>query len=348
MLFAHVKYVRLMIISVCLAGLCWGCNMRDPLPIAIEDIKCHRVKVAPGPEDFVLDTWHGSPRLLVSSHDRRQPETSGGIYYFDINTEETGVMVRRGEPEKISAFKPHGMDIRRNGIKTFLYVIIHDPYAHMERLENAVAVYEVNKNDLRFVELLEDTVHLWSPNDLSVLPSGDIYLTNDMHGKIDMYTRSKSSEIVYFDHVTRQWRVVADDIAFANGILAEEDRVYVTATFDDQIIVFPREKDGSLGNPEEVVHIKGADNLTRYGNSLLTTAHYDDMAFLNHRDNPEDVAPSIVFIIRPEMYAKDAVYVNDGHMISAASTAMIYRKKLYISQVFDPYIVVCDVPVFLR
>lgn len=348
MLFVHIKYVRLVIISVCLAGLCWGCNMRDPLPIAIEDIKCHRVKVAPGPEDFVLDTWHGGPRLLVSSHDRRNPEISGGIYYFDIKTEKSDEMVRLDEPDKIIAFKPHGMDIRKQGRRTLLYVIIHDPYAHLERLENAVAVYEVNKNDLRFVELLEDTVHLWSPNDLSVLPSGDIYLTNDLHGKMDMYTRSKSSEIVYFDHVTRQWRVVADEIAFANGILAEEDRVYVTATFDDQLLVYYRDNDGTLSTGEEVVRIKGADNLMRYKDSILTTAHYDDMAFLNHRDNPKDVAPSIVFIIRPEMYAKDAVYVNDGHMISAASTAMIYRKKLYISQVFDPYIVVCDVPVFMR
>ncbi len=348
MLFTNVKYVRLIIISVCLAGLCWGCNMKDPLPIAIEDIKCRRVKVAPGPEDFVLDTWHGAPRLLLSSHDRRQPEISGDIYYFDINTEQSGVMKRYGEPEKIIAFKPHGIDIQRKGFKTFLYVIIHDPYAHLERLENAVVVYEVNKRDLRFVELLEDARYLWSPNDLSVLPSGDIYLTNDLHGKMDMYTRSKSSEVVYYDHVTRQWRVVADEIAFANGILAEEDRVYVTAMFDDQVLVYFRDNDGTLSSGKEVVRIKSADNLMRYKDSILTTAHYDDMAFLNHQDNPKDISPSVVFIIRPEMYAKDAVFVDEGNMISAASTAMIFNKKLYISQVFEPYLVVCDIPIFMR
>ena len=200
MFFANVQYIRLIIISVCLAGLCWGCNMRDPLPITIEDIQCHKVKVAPGPEDFVLDKGHGGPRLLVSSHDRRNPENSGDIYYFDIKTEESGVMLRRDEPEKIAAFKPHGMDIRIDGRRTLLYVIIHDPYAHEERLENAVIIYEVDQNHLCFVELLEDAEHLWSPNDLSVLPSGDIYLTNDIHGSLDMYTRSKSSEIVYYDH----------------------------------------------------------------------------------------------------------------------------------------------------
>ncbi len=344
----HVQIFRFFIISGCLLSVFLGCNLKDPLPIPIEDISCHKVKVAPGPEDFVLDLRHGAPRLLISSHDRRNPESSGGIYYFDINTEKSGVLARIGEPDKIAAFKPHGMDIRSDGRITMLYVIIHDPYAHDERLENAVIIYEVRKNDLRFVKLLEDADHLWSPNDLSVLPSGDIYVTNDMHGSLDMLTHSKSSEIVYFDHLTEIWKKVADDISFANGILAEEDRVYATATFDDEVVVFPRTEDGGLGTPEQVVRVKGADNLMRYKKSILTTAHYDDMAFLSHSKNPENYSPSIVFMIRPEMYTKDTVFVDTGEMISAASTAMVYRDKLYISQVFDPYLVVCDVPVFMK
>lgn len=257
-------------------------------------------------------------------------------------------MQRIGDPDTIVAFKPHGMDIRRDGRRTLLYVIIHDPYAHQERLENAIIIYEVRQNDLRFVEMLEGAGLLWSPNDLSVLPSGNFYVTNDLHGSMDLYTRSKSSEVVYYDHDIRQWKVVADDIAFANGILAESDRVYVTAMFDDQILVFPREANGDLGTSEQVVHIKGADNLTKYGDYMLTTAHYDDMAFLNHKDSPDNYAPSVVFRIRPEIYAMDTIFVDDGQMISAASTAMIYRDKLYISQVFDPYLVVCDIPIFMR
>jgi len=348
MIFKNVHYVRLMMISACLAVLCWGCNMRDPLPIPIEDIQCRKIKVAPGPEDFVLDTWHGDPRLLISSHDRRDPEATGGIYYFDIKTEKSGPMLRINEPDTIVAFKPHGMDIRRDGRRTLLYVIIHDPYAHQERLENAIVIYEVRQNDLRFVEFLESADFLWSPNDLSVLPSGDFYVTNDIHGSMDLYTRTQSSEITYFDHAARMWKVVANDIAFANGILAESDRVYVTAMFDDQVLVFPREANGDLGDSEQVVHIKGADNLTKYGDSLLTTAHYDDMAFYNHMNNPEDRAPSVVFRIRPEIYSKETVFVDEGEMISAASTAMIYGDKLYISQVFDPYLVVCGIPIYMK
>lgn len=344
----YVQIFQFFIVSGCLVSLFFGCNLRDPLPILIEDIQCHKVKVAPGPEDFVLDIWHGTPRLLVSSHDRRNPEISGDIFYFDIETEKTGKISRVGDPEKIAAFKPHGMDIRRQGRRTLLYVIIHDPYDHDERLENAVIIYEVNKNDLRFVKLLEDADHLWSPNDLSVLSSGDIYVTNDLRGSLDMYLRRQSSEITYYDHGTETWKTVAEDIAFANGILAEADQVYVSATFDEKVMVFPRLDDGSLGTPEKIVNVKGPDNIMRYKNLLLTTAHYDDLAFLSHSKNDENHAPSIVFMIRPEMYTKDPVFVDSGQMISAASTAMVYNDKLYISQVFDPYIVICDVPVFMK
>ena len=344
----YVQIFRFFVIFGCISSLFSGCQLKAPLPLLIEDIVCHKVHIADGPEDFVLDMWHGSPRLLVSSHDRRNPETSGGIFYFDIDTEKTGKMTRIGDPEKIVAFKPHGMDIRRHGNQTLLYVIIHDLNAHGQRDENAVIIYAVDKNNLHFVKLLEDADHLWSPNDLSVLPSGDIYVTNDLRGSLDMYMRCQSSEIAYFDHISETWKKVAENIAFANGILAEEDRVYVSATFDNQVMVFPRADDGSLGTPEQIVHVKGPDNIMRYKNSLLTTAHYDDLAFLSHSKDPEAHAPSIVFMIRPEMYIKDPVFVDTGEMISAASTAMVFKDKLYISQVFDPYIVVCHVPAFIK
>lgn len=342
------RIFRVLAMAVCLSGLLFGCNLRDPLPIPIEDIDCRKVEIAPGPEDFVLDVWSGPPRLLVSSHDRRVPESSGGIYCFDIGTEATGEISRIGEPETLVAFKPHGMDIRKDGSQTLIYVILHDPYGRLKREENAIAVYRVEPEVLRFVELLEDAECLWSPNDLSVMPSGDIYVTNDVPGSLSMYLRSESSEIAFYDHREKAWKIVADGIAFANGILAEKDRVYVTATLGDAVMVYPRAADGSLGTPETLVRVKGPDNLMRYKDSLLTTAHYDDLAFLDHRKDPEKPAPSIVFRIRPELYTKDAVYVDSGRTISAASTAMIFRNKLYISQVFDPYIVICKVPVFLK
>jgi arylesterase / paraoxonase len=325
-----------------------SCNLRDPLPIPSEEsFDCRRVRVADGPEDFVLDTWHGAPRLLVSSHDRRHPETSGGIYFLEIDTDKTGELTRIGEPSTIKAFKPHGVDIRHAGNQTLLYAIIHDPYGHMERSENAVMIYSVENDSLKFVQMMEDRRCLWSPNDLSVMPSGEIYLTNDYKGKLDLYLRSRESEISYFNPATGTWSIVADKIAFANGILAEEERVFVTATLGEEILEYPRNPDGTLGKAKKILHLKGPDNLTRQGKYLLTAAHFDDLAFMKHSKDSSAFSPSVVLRIYPEQKSRATVFVNSGELISAASTAMVYNDKLYISEVFDPYIVICSVPKYL-
>jgi arylesterase / paraoxonase len=338
--------VILLVVSmiICLTA----CHLSEPLPIPSEEtFDCRRVQVADGPEDFALDIWHGQPRLLISSHDRRHPENSGGIFFLEIDTDKTGEIPRTGEPPAIKAFKPHGVDIRHTDSRTLLYVIIHDPYSRMERSENAVMIYSVEKDSLRFVQMLEDEHCLWSPNDLSVLPSGEIYLTNDYRGKFDLYLRRKVSEISYFNSATGQWSKVADEIAFANGILAEEERVFVTATLGNQVLEFHRNKDGTLGPGKGIMNLKGPDNITRKGSYLLIAAHFDDIALMRHSKDSSVLSPSVVVRIYPEQKSKATVFVNNGDLISAASTAMIYNDKLYISEVFDPYIVICSVPKFL-
>ncbi len=336
---------RLLAILMCLVGCLSACNLRDPLPHSFEvSSACRCVRVADGPEDFALDLWNGPPRLLISSHDRRHPETSGGIYFLEIDTEKTGELPRIGEPSSIKAFKPHGVDIRHTESRTLLYVIIHDPYGRMERSENAVVIYSVEKDCLNFVQLLEDERWLWSPNDLSVLPSGEIYLTNDYRGRWDLYFRRKVSEIAYYDPETGQWSKAAEKIAFANGILAEEKRVFVAATLGEKVFEFPRNSDGTLGEGKAIIHLKGPDNLMRQGSYLLTAAHFDDLAFMKHSKDASEHSPSVVFRLHPDHQYKAAVFVDTGEVISAASTAMVYGERLYISQVFDPYIVICQVP----
>ena len=327
--------------------LCTGCHLKEPLPVPGQEVASRKIKIAPGPEDFVLDTWHGAPRLLVSSHDRRKPETSGGIFYLNLNTEATGEMKRVGEPATLAAFKPHGMDIRQSAEEVLLYVILHDPAGRMKSHENAIAVYLVEDSGLHFRYLLEDAEHLWSPNDLSVLPGGEIYVTNDRWNDLDIYFKRESSEVVHYQPEKRTWSVVADKLRFANGIYAEKDRVFVTETLGEGFLMFPRLPDGRLGPKDIIARMKGGDNIMKYGDYFLTTAHYDDLAFLKHKRNPENHSPSIVFRVRPEFYSKEALYVNAGETISAASTAMVFNNKIYISQVFDPFIVVCDVPVYV-
>jgi len=337
-----MKQILFMLSIVIFLGIMPGCNFTDPLPDCPKGLECQKIRVAPGPEDFVLDPNNGVPRLIISSHDRRQPETSGDIYTLDIDTLSKKKLERTGEPETLKAFKPHGIDILVQGRDRRLYVILHDPYARMKREENAVAIYQIEENRLVLVDFLEDPVHLWSPNDLSVMPGGDIYATNDYRIKLDLYLRREASEISYYNAKTGTWSKVAEDIAFANGILAETDKVFVTATQGDQVMVFPRHPDGTLGDPETIAEFKGPDNLFRHGRSLLTAAHFNDFAFMSHSSDPEEHSPSVVYQINLNDRTQRVLFADEGSTISAASTAMIYKNRLFISCVFDPYIVICD------
>lgn len=324
-----------------------ACGLRATLPVYEEQLGCYRVRVGDGTEDFVLDTWTAQPRLLVSSHERRGPAESGDIVALDLTTEAVSPLRRIGEPERLAAFKPHGMDIRRTDAETFLYVILHDPYNRGKRNENAVAIYRVARNELEFVTLLEDRRHLWSPNDLSVMASGEIYLTNDYRGSLDIYLSLKSSEVVHFAPDTETWSVAASDLSFANGILALPEQVFVTATRGNRLLAYPRQPDGTLGKPAIRADIKGPDNIMPFGQYLLVAAHFDDLAFLKHAKDPTAKSPSVIFLIPKDGAASDydqVAYVDNGLIFSAASTALIHEGRLYASQVFDPYVLICNAP----
>jgi hypothetical protein len=323
-----------------------SCGIRQPLPAYEKNRNCYPIEVAAGPEDFLLDKWHTKPRLLISSHERREPERYGDIYSYDMKTGYSEKMKRTGEPENLATFQPHGMDIRQENGNTLLYVILHDLYNRSTRDENGIAIYRVLDNELVFQELLVDEIFLWSPNDISVLDNGEIYATNDYRSELDIYLRKKTSHVVHYSVQKKSWSVVASDLSFANGILALPDRVYVAATRSDKLIEYSRKEDGTLGTERIIAQIKGLDNIMPYGKQLLVAAHFDDLAFFRHHKDEEVPAPSVVFLINPEDSVPDeskmVVYADDGRQISAASTAFVYEDKLYISQVFGSKILVCD------
>ncbi|MBF0449435.1 MAG: SMP-30/gluconolactonase/LRE family protein [Candidatus Magnetomorum sp.] len=303
---------------------------------------CERIYVADGPEDFVLDQWNNPPRLLISSHERRKPETFGGIYSLSLTTHATQKLQRTGENNRFKAYKPHGMDIRHVGQQTYLYVILHDPYHHNQRIENAIAVYEVFENDLLLIDVLENSTCLWSPNDVSVLPDGQIYVTNDYRSSFDLLFKRAVSEIVHYQPKTKAWQVVAKNMCYANGILAQSDHVFVSTTLGNELLKFKRQLDGRLENKQTIARIKGLDNIMPYQGRLLITAHLSNWAFLKHYKSKDSISPTAVYLVNPNLTndpsTSTLIYRNDGTDISAASTAIIHNQFLYIAQVFDPFL----------
>lgn len=318
-----------------------GCGFKKTLPKIDSKFDCYSVTVADGPEDFVLDDFSFGKRLIISSHDRRNPASSGGIFTFDLIAETAKEMTRTDEPERIKAFKPHGMDIRHDETGSYLYVVLHDLQNLSIRDDNAIVIYRILEDSLTFITLLESKVHLWSPNDLSVMQSGEIYVTNDCRTKFDMYLKRYVSEVVRYEPGQQEWSIVVSDLGYANGIMALPDKVYVSTTFENQLFIFKRNNDGSLTQDDVIGPIKGLDNLMPFGNKIITTAHFDDFAFLRHMGSKDNISPSVVFMIDPATKTYQPIYVDSGDGISAASTALFFDKKLYISQVFDSHIRIC-------
>ncbi|MBE8398076.1 arylesterase, partial [Leptospira borgpetersenii serovar Hardjo-bovis] len=62
---------------------------------------------------------------------------------------------------------------------------------------------------------------------------------------------------------------------------------------------------------------------------------------LRHIGNPEYLSPTIVFRISSDGTFQE-VFANSGDLISAGSTAIPFEGRLYIAQVFNPYILNCE------
>jgi len=340
------KIIQLIIVISLIQGIICACHRVKKYPTCQTIGNCERLYVADGPEDFVFDQWHSPPRLIVSSHERRQPEQFGGIFSLCLTTHASKRLNRLGEDGRFKAYKPHGMDIRREGTHTYLYVILHDPNNRDQRFENVIAVYDVFDHDIQLIQVLENSKCLWSPNDLSVLPDGQIYVTNDCRTLTGLLFRRHSSEIAHYQPKTKTWQIVAKDIFYANGILAQSDRVYISTTLGNELLCFNRTSDGSLSDKKVIAKLKGLDNILPYKDKLLITAHTSIWKFLRHYKKKDALSPCLVYCVDPNHPSNPQnsipIFGSDGTEISAASTAFIYQNALYVTQVFDPFILRCS------
>ena len=79
---------------------------------------------------------------------------------------------------------------------------------------------------------------------------------------------------------------------------------------------------------------------------LLANAH---VVLLGYHVIPDQTAPGQARMQfedrgKARLDEYETIFADAGATISAASTALIYNNRLYISQVFDPFILVCNVP----
>ncbi len=189
-----------------------------------------------------------------------------------------------------------------------------------------------------FVYLYEDELYI-SPNDICVFKDGSFWITNDAGKRNSTFERMlklKRSTIIHTD-LHGNAKIAADNLAYANGITYKENKLYVSTTMQGKVFIYDI-GEGNLNNRKILAEVKGGDNLTWYGDDLLVTSHQKFLAFIKHVKNSDKKSPSVVYRINPGSGEKKLLYSDEGDEISAASTAIMYDNNLYISQVFDPFI----------
>lgn len=326
----------------------------------------------PGAEDFdvVRDADRGV-RLLVSAYDRRV-EGEGGLW--SVSVAPYGIRhdaIRSDDVPDVRRFdvdaggcplRPHGVSFAQgaDGISR-LYVVQHGlpeddnagrctlPRSADGRvLRHQVLVYRVEGDSLIFESRLADPL-LSSPNDLSALPDGTLYVSNEITDRSLLSALAEyvglrvGSDVVHFDprRASAPWRRVLRGPRFPNGVLAKGERLYVAGTLDLAVHVYRRDpRTGDVTRRLESVYVgAGVDNLMLDEGSadvLLTAAHPDLRAFLRHRMDPSSPSPWEIWRIAPGGRKPDAVRLlrHDGAGVSAAATAARIGDAFFAGQVF--------------
>lgn len=357
-------------LQLVLAGVCLSLSCAGLPPSRVK--QCERLVTGPGPEDFVLDRSTASPRILVSSHDRRQ-WTRGGIFVFDPGQPEAHEpLPREGEPTDLF-FAPHGMDILVSEGRSYLFTISHG--RHREAGRQQVLVYRILPKALRFVTAIESPLFT-SPNDVAVDPAGGFYVSNDARSRgslTEMLFALRRSSVVYCPYVPgaaattgaknaapisaegRASRsptciVAADRLAMANGVAVRGSAVFVSTTRGGNLTRFQRGPDGRLTDPRVLFSAPSLDNLFFLSpdgqngarTEVLVASHPAGVAFLRHARDGKVPSPSVIYAVDIETGAARSLYANDGTEISAASGAFELDGWLYISQVFEPHLLRCS------
>jgi hypothetical protein len=310
-----------------------------PQPVLAQTV-LERIQIAPGPEDMVLDTSRMGPRLIISCSGRRDVHKPfGGMVSVDLITGKQFLMERLDEPDGI-LFRPHGIYLDGD----LLYVISHEK----EPDYHPVMLYRVVGNQLHFLELIH-TDHQHSPNALVTGSQGEIYLVNDsgkrgsLWEKVLKLKRATVEKLEKSSDGSWEAETVATGLSYPAGINRIGDQLFVGDAILNCIhpyMITP----GGLIPSGEIKGLKGNDNIRIYQGQLLVPGHVKPLKFIKHAKNPEKLSPVDVFLANPQTGEYTTLYSTNGESISGGSTAIIYGKFLYISQVFDSWILKVELP----
>lgn len=320
------------------------------------------IECGPGPEDMELDSSAGKPRLIISCNQRRKNDKKhtyqafGEIMEYGFDDKPATIIPRTGGPTG-TQFNPHGFSIATVNGKRLLYVINHAKLEGDKR-ENRIEVYELKGSQLTHQKTITGP-ELVSPNDCFANNQGEVFFTNDSGGKHYLWEklwRLKKST-VYCVKPDGSKEMVANKMAYANGIIqvccdtllspSLENPEQVTEIVRPALVVTTVQQKAmfrchTIDFKKNIMPVFGQDNVMQCGDELVVACHPKPMKFLKHAMNAEKHSPTHVWAYNLKTGAYRRIFADDGSRVSTGSTAIVYKGKLYVSQVFQPYILAVD------
>ncbi len=316
------------------------------------EVTTRTIDVGGGPEDMAIDHSLGYPRIIVSCKERRKEnEEKGSFYSIDLNTHQSKQL--HIEPANFEIF-PHGIDIVTIDSTTYLYAISH--HQEGDTWRHPVFRFKIKGDTLALDEsqVLENAL-MSVPNDLDVLSDGSFYASNYVpNTNPNEVTKAvlgiKTGSIVHYDG-KGNWQIAEKGFCFPNGIWIDEAKnlLFVANGACHEVLRYEINGDGRLKANSKQSTAQQSEKITLGDNLLLdnegrlwTAAHPCPLDFSAHAENSEEKSPIQAFVIDPMTLKAGNVFQNNGELISAASTALFINQRLYISQVFDPFILVVE------
>lgn len=293
-----------------------------------------RIHTGAGPEDIVLDTFTSkqNSRLIVSCASRRKGDTVfNEIMSVDIATNALKTFVRK-EPTPV-CFHPHGIDLVNAQEGLVLYVANH---CDAQKVQSIIK-YKVEKDTLIWLSSTSSPL-ITSPNAVCGRVDGSFLVSNDT------YKRGSIGELLFKQKKCRtalcqdgSCSEVGERLAFGNGIMIDGDKVYQASTMPGAVYVYDF-VEGKLLNQKLLTKVAGADNIRDFGDEIIVAGHTKFGKFLKHMKNTKKHSPTLIVAINKKTGQQRTLFEDDGVRISAASTALVFDGYLYISQIFDAFL----------
>jgi len=310
-----------------------------------------KIAVGSGPEDIALDWSKGTPRIIVSCDERRKDQPDIGTFY-GIDPTDNSSFEFKIIPENFT-IHPHGIDVVTIDSIPYLYAISHDKEGQDWR--HRVYRFVIQNDSLLFDnEHVMENVLMRVPNDLDVLEDGSFYASNsvpseDPNESTKAVLGVKTGSVVHYDG-KGNWEIVVDDMCYPNGVWVNQEEGYLlVANGGCQEVVRYKIKDGKVDAGDKLstkthgINIPIGDNLMLDNEGVLwTAAHPCPLKFVAHAGDINKKSPMQVFGLDPMTLKTNMVFQNNGDLISAGSTVLKFENRLYIAQVFDPFVLVVE------